>query len=370
VNRTSIEWTDFSANPLKYRDADGRVVWACVHASPGCKNCYSEALATRYRRGGPFNVPTMNELTPFLDEKELHHMLTAKTIDGLPVAGSKCFPFDMTDLFGEWVPDTLIDRAFAVFALRRDVTWQILTKRAHRMHAYLSARATSAEPWKLAARALGYTLEFDGLSMVPFPLPNVWLGVSCENQQYADERIPRLLQTPAAVRFISAEPLLGPINLRKVAVPDEHAGKYAGHGHTFNALRREDDLTLFNAPAHLDWVIPGGESASGARDCKVAWIRSLVRQCQDAERACFVKQLGTRVIDRNDAGFLGEDPTHWPDVIDIEDRVEHDLGGTRDGYQGAPVRIHLKDRKGGDPSEWPEDLRVREFPRVREAVSA
>mgnify|MGYP000216823786 FL=1 len=112
----------------------------------------------------------------------------------------------------------------------------------------------------------------------------------------------------------------------------------------------------------LDWVIVGGESGHDARPCDVRWVRAVVQHCQMAGVPVFVKQLGSHVRDRNDAGFLGEDERSWPDVIDQEDRIEHDLDGTRDGYQGAPVRIHLKSQKGGDPSEWPEDLRVREFP--------
>jgi hypothetical protein len=109
----------------------------------------------------------------------------------------------------------------------------------------------------------------------------------------------------------------------------------------------------------LDWVIVGGESGAHARECNVAWIRSLVAQCRAAGVAVFVKQLGSNVIDRNDAGFLGDDrPTCWP----IGTEWNEIAGDT--GYQGAPARIRVENRKGGDPAEWPEDLRVREFPDV------
>src|SRR5262249_34461457 len=107
--------------------------------SPGCAHCYSEALALRYDRGKLFNAANMEELEPFLDDDELRKMLTAKTVGGRQVSGSRCFVGDMTDLFGEWVPDQLLDKLFAVFALRRDVTWQVLTKRAKRMHRYFTA---------------------------------------------------------------------------------------------------------------------------------------------------------------------------------------------------------------------------------------
>jgi protein gp37 len=137
-------------------------------------------------------------------------------------------------------------------------------------------------------------------------LPNVWLGVSVENQQYADERIPLLLQTPAALRFISAEPLLGPLDLQP-------AVRYAP----------------------IDWVIVGGESGPGARPFDLAWARSIVQQCQAAGVACFVKQVGAKPV-----------------------------------FEGTPVGVFegydYEDPKGGDPSEWPEDLRVREFPGVRQ----
>lgn len=110
-------------------------------------------------------------------------------------------------------------------------------------------------------------------------------------------------------------------------------------------------------------------SKNKARPCDVAWIRSLVEQCKAACVPVFVKQVGANVIDRNDAGFEGDEEGHgptgpeWPMALWADDRIEHDLDGTRDGYQGAPVRVHLRSRSGSDPSEWPEDLRVQELPR-------
>lgn len=284
MQRTPIEWTDFSANPLKYRNAAGEVVWACVHASPGCVNCYSEQIATRYRRGGPFNVPTMAKLTPFLDEKELRSMLTYK-----PARGKMCFPFDMTDLFGEWVPDALLDEVFSnVLELRRDVTWQLLTKRIDRARNYLT--------WRWQDR------------LIP---RHIWIGTSVEDQKRAGERIPLLLQAPAAVRFISAEPLLGPIDLTAVPAWLTHASQW---------------------PA-LHWCIVGGESGHGARPFDLAWARSIVQQCKAAGVPVFVKQLGARPFDSS--------AKHLPADV-----------------------MFIHDKKGGDMAEWPEDLRVREFPSV------
>ena len=107
----------------------------------------------------------------------------------------------------------------------------------------------------------------------------------------------------------------------------------------------------------IDWVIVGGESGPGARPCEIAWVRAIVKQCAAAGVPCFVKQLGATVVDRNDAGFDGDTPQSWP-----MDTAWSELDS---GYQGAPVRVLLDDRKGGEPHEWPEDLRVREMPEVK-----
>jgi hypothetical protein len=176
-------------------------------------------------------------------------------------------------------------------------------------------------------------------------LPNVHLGVSVENQKYADERIPVLLQTPAAVRWISAEPLLAPIDVSRYlrrtttepatfcAVSPEMRAKYGDD---------PQDITLTRSTRGLDWVVVGGESGPSARQFDLTWARSIVRQCHDAGSACFVKQLGA----------CASDP-------------ENGLAGARlrvDPDAAALVSRRLRDIKGEDPSEWPEDLRVRQFP--------
>jgi protein gp37 len=328
MNRTSIEWTDFSANPLKFHDQAGKVVWGCVHASPGCQHCYAETLAKRYGRGGPFSVPTMNGLTPFLDEKELRRMLTYK-----PASGKRCFVGDMTDVFGPWVPDELLDRLFAVFALRNDVTWQVLTKRADRMRAYLSASDVRDRVTRIAAAVCGDPAP----EMVVrfWPLLHVWLGVSCEDQARADERVYDLIGTPAAVRFVSAEPLLGPIDFRDIR-PMRNKRTVVQpliHWPELDALRGEvvRDRMGFQCE-RLDWIIVGGESGAGARPCAIEWIDDIVSQCGTAGQPVFVKQTGSRPV------FVTKDNaiTGW---------------------------IASHGQKGGDPQRWPESLRVREFPR-------
>lgn len=310
MNRTKIEWTDFTANPIRYRDAYQRSVWACIKASEGCQHCYAESLARRYQ-AREFTAKAMEGVTPFVDEKELKAMLSPTRLP----AGSKCFVGDMTDVFGEWVPFEYLDRLFAVFALRSDVVFQVLTKRPERMREYLGREQEAvANGWMAALDEMAtsgrllveYYIPADFVN----PLPNVWLGTSVELQRWADVRIPELLATPAAVRFLSCEPLLGEVDLRYTCGCDFDSRHILMHG--------------------IDWVIVGGESGPGARPCDVGWIRSIVAQCQAAGTKVFVKQLGAMP---------------W---------TEWEAGESR--------RLFLKSRKGGDMAEWAEDLRVREWP--------
>jgi protein gp37 len=262
----------------------------------------------------------MKGLIPYLDEAELRHMRTAGQIAGLAVEGGRCFVGDMTDLFGEWVPDDLLNRLFSeVLERRQDVTWQLLTKRADRLQAYLA--------WRYGEGRI--------------PSRNIHVGVSVENQAAADERIPLLLQTPAAVRFVSYEPALGPVDLGRYLV--------GRHG-TANGVERQPRPVPNGSsgpgvpnvpvpPVATDWIIVGGESGPGARPFDIAWARSVVRQCKTAGVAVFVKQLGARPYRSR----------------------QHDDGKVVHAYDEA---ITLNDRKGGDPAYWPDDLRVREFPKV------
>jgi protein gp37 len=162
----------------------------------------------------------------------------------------------------------------------------------------------------------------------------VWLGVSVEDQAAADARIPELLATPAAVRFLSCEPLLGPVTLWPWLSEPSSYGTYR-----IGRKRHVLGPTGFHPPSPISWVIAGGESGPRARPCDLAWIRSLVEQCRAAGVATFVKQLGSR-----------------PVVMYAENTSDP-------GESAHPMK--LRDRKGGDMEEWPSDLRVREFPEVR-----
>lgn len=337
MNATKIEWTDFSANPLKYRDASGNVVWGCIHASEGCRHCYSETLAKRYGRGGPFTAEIMKGLTPFLDEAELHKMLTAKTIGGVQVSGSRCFVGDMTDIYGPWVPDELLDRLFAVFAGRQDVTWMLLTKRAERMREYFAAEFVDRS-YEITCGMLTFAkptmpkpVHIPRHLTVQLPLKNVWLGVSVENQDTL-YRIDHLKDTPAAVRFVSFEPLL-------------------------------EDLGALMLDG-IQWAIIGGESGPGARPMHVEWIRSIVAQCKAAETACFVKQLGAKPWCSVGAGIKAD---HLFEPCGHECECCDDCPSNEGQIDKSdhPEIIRLASKKGGDINEWPLDLRVRQFPEVR-----
>jgi protein gp37 len=337
MNKTAIEWTDFSSNPLKFRDAKtNQIVWGCVKVSPGCAACYSEALALRYKRGKLFNSANMRELKPFMCEDELREMRTKKKAGGVEVSGKRCFVGDMTDLFGEWVTDGMLDSLFRAMADRKDVTFQILTKRAERMQKYFANR------WG----------TFGG-QYYP-PPPNIHAGVSVEDQPRADKRIVELLQTPAAVRFLSCEPLLGPINLERLSDGKngwtDCLGGVWGHGFSSDheGDGTEDIPDGTTGDGIISWVIIGGESGPGARPCNIEWIRDIVRQCKAASVPCFVKQLGSRPFVREEG---------YPHIAgDV--RKPHLEG---DGF--GNYYVTLKDKKGGDMSEWPADLRIREFPR-------
>jgi protein gp37 len=209
----------------------------------------------------------------------------------------------MSDLFHESVPNEWIDRIFAVMALCPQHHFQVLTKRPERMLAYFKMvlEEKDMQRWinqvpslidglsgkKGAAEKLGAEIE-----AWEFPLLNVWLGVSVENQAAADERIPLLLQTPAAMRFLSCEPLLGAVDLSCVPWPADHLHGIDGlNSDGFDALRLDDRNSLAQL-AHLDWVIAGGESGPGARPMHPDWARGLRDQCKAASVPFFFKQWG------------------------------------------------------------------------------
>jgi protein gp37 len=189
---SKIEWTDKVWNPVR----------GCVKVSAGCKHCYAETFAERWR-GIPVHAYEQGFDLRLVPEK-LEEPLKWK-------GSHKVFVNSMSDLFQDGVPDEFIDKVFGVMAATPQNTYQILTKRPARMLAYLDAairRTYVTIEWMRTGHAPLHQPS------VPWPLPNVWIGTSVENQEAADERIPILLSAPAAVRWISAEPLLGPLALK------------------------------------------------------------------------------------------------------------------------------------------------------------
>jgi len=228
----------------------------------------------------------------------------------------------MSDLFHESVPDEFIDRVFAVMAFKKSCVFQLLTKRPERMREYMTGLSRSFERLKAACPG-GYALEWQGIPLVPWPLPNVWFGYSASTQHDL-LRIDYLQGTPATVQFLSLEPILEPIEI---------------------------PVTWLYYKGTRQWVIVGGESGPGARPCNIDWIRSIVKQCREAEVACFVKQLGARPYEgHSEMDYCCERCDEHPG--------KHPLGR----LDSDGITRPLRDRSGAEPSEWPSDLRVREFP--------
>ena len=301
---THIEWTDATWNP----------VTGCTRVSPGCVNCYIDWAP-------PFRV----EGRHFTDrDGNRSHAIGATTGVRLhpdrldwPLRkrswrGKRVFVCSLADLFHDDVPDEYIARVFAVMALTPEVTYQVLTKRPARMRALLASGTFAGMVWR----------DVDDLS---WPLPNVWLGVTVEDQERADQRIPILLDTPAAVRWLSCEPLLGPVNLGRAV------GTYYGGD------PREDE-------SGIDWVVAGGESGPGARPMHPDWARSLRDQCRDAGVPFLFKQWGDLVTEEQAPEDITLPAVSWRHLGDDQPpvwRVGKKRAGrlldgrTHDGYPGG-----------------------------------
>jgi protein gp37 len=265
----------------------------------------------------------------------------------------RIFVNSMSDLFHESLSNEEIAAVFGVMAACPQHTFQVLTKRPERARKWFEwAKVDDWRAMRAAAEELAGTLGWChmGEDEWAFPSPNVWLGTSVENQATANKRIPELLATPSAVRFISAEPLLGAVDLANLRTYSNGAT-----AHYVNSLKGEglehsaDGGAGMWLTTHLDWVIVGGESGPGARPLDVAWIRSIIEACERNKVPVFVKQLGALPV------VAGEPTGEFRTTTD----------GRRQ-YAVNATRLAFKDRKGGDPSEWPEDLRVRQFPEAHQ----
>ena len=267
MSKSKIEWLQ------------GGSVWnpvtGCTKVSAGCKNCYAERQAERF----------------WGDRKFTDVQCHADRLDQ-PLRWRKprrIFVNSMSDLFHDAVPFDFIDKVFAVMALAPRHTFLVLTKRPERMRSHIEQLSKSIIPLEKIAREMGYTFNFRGSSLLPWPIRNIWLGVSVEDQATADERIPILLKTPAAKRFVSYEPALGKINLRPIIGPHCHCDSSSSPSpcdEYSNAGR------CSNTPSRIDWIICGGESGPNARPMHPDWARSVRDQCQQAGVPFFFKQWG------------------------------------------------------------------------------
>jgi len=257
-DKTTIEWTDATWNPIT----------GCTVVSEGCRNCYAAELAATRLKNHPSRSGLARRNKAGVAQFTGDVRFNEAWLDQ-PMRWQKprrIFVCAHGDLFHESVPDEWIDRVFAVMAQAQQHTFQVLTKRPERMRSYLSMFRAH-------------------------PVPNVWLGVSIEDQETADERIPLLLGTPAAKRFISAEPLLGQIDLKQLR--RENGSEVT----TISALAGtwqiiDGDEYHGGHENKLDWVIVGGESGPNARPMHPEWVRSLRDQCAAANVPFFFKQWG------------------------------------------------------------------------------
>lgn len=285
MGKTNIEWADYVWNP----------VIGCSIVSPGCTNCYAMKMAARIQRMAAGRGAST------------HYAGTTREVNGnavwtgkLAIAPDdivtaplhqkkprKIFVCSMGDLFHENVPDEWIDRVFAVMALAPQHTFQVLTKRSTRMREYFSGALRDSRH-RIETITYPMSARFQIAGMRPtWPLPHVWLGVSAEDQARADERVPDLLATPAAIRFVSAEPLLSQIDFTRL--------RFSTSTERWICNSLDFGNGFFPPKPHqkpLDWIIVGGESGSGARPMHPDWARSIRDQCRASGTPFFMKQMG------------------------------------------------------------------------------
>lgn len=364
MENSKIEWTHHTFNP-----------WiGCTKVSAGCTNCYAEADMDKRRKRaqwGPHGTRTMTThqywQKPFAwdraakrdgvrcrvfcasladvfeqtniqvtswDGKELWFPRNWKGCVYEPGARHYFMQYEIDTLFDQphesFLPTTLQDLRidlFRLISLTPNLDWLVLTKRPQEVRPFYDWISGNERRW---------VLGLDGHANIgaQWPPENVWIGTSVEDQETADERIDALLRITAAVRFVSYEPALGPVDFSRFVFDREAEIRKLMYG----AMACNRDQADSMVSESLDWVIVGGESGPGARAFDLAWARSTVKQCKAAGVACFVKQLGACPFD----SFY------------------------RSGV--TDQRFYLRDKKGGDMEEWPPELRVRQFPRVESLV--
>ncbi len=303
---THIQWTDATWNP----------VTGCNKVSAGCKHCYAQREWARL---------SANPKTVYFG-RDFGDVRTHPDALRVPLAWRKprmVFVCSMSDLFHPAVPDAFIVEVFYAMQLAGQHTYQVLTKRPERARDLLRRFRHPAAP-ECGANVL--TLDgapprhFGGEARAflaaDWPLRNVWIGTSVEDQAAADARIPALLQTPAAVRWLSCEPLLGAVDLTRIPMKDTCASECCGNwrldvlkGASYcGDIERDPADENDEAESRIDWVVTGGESGAGARPTHPTWVRSLRDQCAAAGAPFFFKQWGEWAppTKAEDLRFLGD----------------------------------------------------------------
>jgi protein gp37 len=326
MSKTTISWTDETINPFV----------GCTKVSEECRSCYAEAAAAS---------PRLQQFPQYKNVVDEHGHWTGH-VEFIPRFIDKLFTYkkprriflpSMSDAFHENVKDEWLDQLFAAIALNPHLTLQILTKRPRRMMEYCNALPTLDNvPDEMSRRYFDKTKEYKEFHPT-FPLPNLWLGVTAGTQKSADDRIPLLLQTPAAVRFVSVEPMLEEVNLSKY-LGDYWTCPECNDTDEFKWMLPKNkefcgvcagdtgrDVRLKRRGQGIHQVIVGGESGSKSREFHLEWAEDIHRQCQITGTKFFMKQVGANAY-----------------------------------YRGQQFKT--KSRAGADASEWPEHLRVQEFP--------
>jgi protein gp37 len=349
---SKIEWTDHTFNPW----------WGCTKVHAGCKNCYAETLDHRWggNHWGP-NAPRRMVLGEWGKP--------AKWNRDAEKAGKRARVFcaSMADLFERYNPvEPVVDQQGKPIVIPRDfvvqygnfggpgTTWTVPALRAR---VFDIIAETPWLDWLLLTKRPENVKKMVPTGWFTKWPENVMIGTSPCDQATADKCIPELLQITGR-RFLSMEPLIGPVHLPewwKPVYKNEHYQGWEVPGH--KGVRTHGGL---DDCIGVDWVIVGGESGPGARPCNVEWVRSIVEQCKAAGVPCFVKQLGAFAVGEPGTDYVRTEinglveyahRSHLPFVF----KPERNLNET--------LRFKFTDSKGGNPDEWPEDLRVREFPR-------
>lgn len=341
--QSNIAWTNSTWNP-----------WiGCEKVGIGCENCYAEALARRMTQLGvnwggsrrrsndaTFYAPLRWQKKPWVCgcgqafAEPTPHALGWAGCPDQKYHRRRVFLGSLMDWLDDGVPYEWLSDVLDVIRLCPDLRFIAVTKRPQ----LFAERIVAALKWERNSPTPRYgTAEKMRLWLNGNPPPNVIVMASVEDQQSADKRIPALLKIPAVCRGLSIEPLLGPVAVSEWLSDMCCTGERPVFDCDGNEIGMGSCPCQGQPVPRVDWVIIGGESGPKARPCNVAWIRSIVRQCREAGVPCFVKQVGSHPLYTDWTGFE---------------------------YGGPGIRTILTHPKGGDPSEWPEDLRVREFPEV------